>query len=159
VSSVGAARGGLLLADLARVDAVVVTAEAVSITLAPTAVASTAQVVRGTSAGPVTAEGPEHHIATDKWSDATHSGGPWTPKFQRLFDRAGMSLNDPANRVHVKGHQGPHPQAYHERIYERLEEATQGCLGVEACRNALTAELRRLAKQLSTEGSSLNKST
>ncbi|HZH16044.1 MAG TPA: AHH domain-containing protein [Archangium sp.] len=103
------------------------------------------------------AEGPEHHIATDKWTDATHSGGPWTPKFQRIFDRAGMSLNDPANKVRVKGHQGPHSQEYHERIYERLDEATKGCSSIPQCQQALTTELQRLAKLLSTEGTSLNK--
>lgn len=71
--------------------------------------------------------------------------------------RAGMSLNDPANKVRVQGHQGPHPQEYRERIYNRLDEATKGCSSIEQCRKALTAELERLAKQISTEGTSLNK--
>jgi len=68
-----------------------------------------------------------------------------------------MSLNDPANKVRVKGHQGPHPQEYHERIYERLDEATKGCSSIPQCQQALTTELQRLAKLLSTEGTSLNK--
>jgi hypothetical protein len=68
-----------------------------------------------------------------------------------------MSLNDPANKVRVKGHQGPHPQEYHERIHERLDEATKGCSSIEQCRKALTAELERLAKQISTEDTTLNK--
>ncbi|ADO72551.1 conserved uncharacterized protein [Stigmatella aurantiaca DW4/3-1] len=68
-----------------------------------------------------------------------------------------MSLNDPANKVRVQGHQGPHPQEYRERIYNRLDEATKGCSSIEQCRKALTAELERLAKQISTEGTSLNK--
>jgi HNH/ENDO VII superfamily nuclease len=156
-SVVGAAQAGIRLTEVAQVDAIVVTADAVTIALAPHAVASTAQGVRGVASGPVDAEGPEHHIATDKWMDATHSGGPWTPRFQRIFDRAGMSLNDPANKVRVKGHQGPHPQEYHERIYERLDEATRGCGSIQECQKVLTAELQRLAKQISTEGTSLNK--
>nr|WP_225413492.1 AHH domain-containing protein [Stigmatella hybrida] len=156
-SAVGVAQAGLRLAKVAQVEAVAVTAEAVTITLAPNAVAATAEGLRGAASRPVDAKGPEHHIATDKWTEATHSGGPWTPKFQRIFDRAGMSLNDPANRVHVKGHQGPHPQEYHERIYERLDEATKGCSSIEQCRKALAAELQRLAKQISTEGTTLNK--
>ena len=48
------------------------------------------------------------HIAkiryTEAGSTATHSGGPWSPRFQELFDRAGMSLDDAANRVQVSGH-------------------------------------------------------
>jgi hypothetical protein len=156
-SAVGAAQAGIQLTEVAQVEAVAVTATAVTMSLAPDAVASTSQSVRGAASRPVDAEGPEHHIATDKWTDAAHSGGPWTPKFQRIFDRAGMSLNDPANKVRVKGHQGPHPQEYHERIYERLDEATKGCRSIQECQKALTAELHRLAKQISTEGTSLNK--
>ena len=156
-SAVGAVRGGVRLAEVAQVEAVVVTADAVTIALAPNVVAATAQGMRGTASSPVDAEGPEHHIATDKWTDATHSGGPWTPKFQRIFDRAGMSLNDPANKVHVKGHQGPHPQTYHERVYERLDEATKGCGSIQQCQKVLTAELHRLARQISTKGTLLNK--
>ncbi len=156
-SAAGAARVGIRLTEVAQVEAVAVTTNAVTITLAPNAVAATAQSVYGAASRPVDAEGPEHHIASDKWTDATHSGGPWTPKFQRIFDRAGMSLNDPANKVRVKSHQGPHPQEYHERIHKRLEEATKGCNSIEQCRKALTEELQRLAKQLSTEGTELNK--
>lgn len=156
-SVAGATQAGFRLTTVAQVEAVAVTAEAVTITLAPHAVAAATEGMRGAASGPVDAEGPEHHIATDKWNEATHSGGPWTPKFQRIFDRAGMSLNDPANKVHVKGHQGPHPQGYHERIYERLDEATKGCSSIDQCRKALTAELQRLAKQISTEGTTLNK--
>ena len=109
-SVVGTAQAGVLLTQVAQVEAMTVTATAVTIALAPNAVASIAQSARGVASMPVDAEGPVHHIATDKWNDATHSGGPWTPKFQRIFDRAGMSLNDPANKVNIKGHQGPTPR-------------------------------------------------
>ncbi len=156
-STAGAARVGIRLTEVAQVEAVAVTADAVTIALAPNAVAMTAQSLSGAASGPVDMEGHDHHIATDKWTEATHSGGPWTPKFQKIFDRAGLSLNDPANKVRVKGHQGPHPQEYHERIYKRLDEATKGCSSIEQCRKALTAELERLAKQISTEGTALNK--
>lgn len=156
-AAVGETQLGRQLIALGDVESVAVTADAVTIALAPNVVAATSQSVRGAASSPVEAEGPEHHIATDKWTDATHSGGPWTPKFRRIFDRAGMSLNDPANRVRIKGHQGPHPQIYHERIYERLDEATKGCANTQQCRQALTAELERLAKLLTTEGTTLNK--
>ncbi len=156
-SAAGAARVGVRLTEVAQVEAVTVTADTITIALAPNAVAATAQSLSGAASSPVDMEGHDHHIATDKWTEATHSGGPWTPKFQRIFDRAGMSLNDPANKVRVKGHQGPHPQEYHERIYKRLDEVTKGCSSIEQCRKVLTAELERLAKQISTEGTSLNK--
>jgi hypothetical protein len=156
-SVAGAKQAGVHLAGVAQVEAVAVSTDSFTIALVPNVVAATAHSMRGAASGPVDAQGPKHHIATDKWTDAAHSGGPWTPKFQRIFDRAGMSLDDPANQVHVKGHKGPHPQEYHERIYERLEEATKGCSSIQQCRQSLTAELQRLAKQISTEGTTLNK--
>ncbi|MFP2932107.1 AHH domain-containing protein [Pyxidicoccus sp. 3LG] len=103
------------------------------------------------------AKGPDHHIATNKWTKATYDGGPWTPKFQELFDKAGMSLNDPANIVKVRGHQGPHPVQYHQRVLDRLTAATQDCRTMHQCRDALVAELKRLARQISTEGTQWNR--
>ena len=156
-SVAGARHLGVRVAEVGQVQSVVVSADAVTIALAPNAVASVAKGLHGAAAGPVDTEGHVHHIATDKWTDATHSGGPWTPKFQDIFDRAGMSLNDPANQVRIRGHQGPHPQKYHEEIYERLDRATSVCPTIQKCRQALTAELQRLAKELSTPNSRLNK--
>jgi hypothetical protein len=68
-----------------------------------------------------------------------------------------MSLNDPANIVRVNGHQGPHPQAYHERIFKRLTDATAECGTMEQCRKVLTAELLKLGREISTHGTQLNK--
>jgi hypothetical protein len=98
----------------------------------------------------------EHHIATDKWDTATHGGGPWTPKFRRLFKKAGMTLDDPANKVRVRAHQGPHPQEYHQAVLEALNDATRSCRGPQECRVALTAALEKLAQQISTPGTRLN---
>ena len=148
---------GIVLSAVGEVQAVTVTGEAVTMALASGAVSTTARGMGGTAVGPVDAKGHEHHIATDKWWDSTNNDGPWSPKFQSIFDRAGMSLNDPANIVNVKGHKGPHPQEYHERIFERLDEATQRCRSMHQCREALTAELRRLAQQIATPGTGLNK--
>ena len=58
--------------------------------------------------------GPVHHIATNKNWDSPARGGPWSPRFEKLFKKAGMSLDDAANKVAVPGHRGPHPEAYHE---------------------------------------------
>jgi hypothetical protein len=157
-SAVGAGQTGIQLTQVAQVEAVAVTADAVTIVLASNAVASTAaQSVLGAASSPVDAEGPEHHIATDKWDKATHGNGPWTPRFRELFARAGMSLNDPANKVRVRGHKGPHPEEYHQEIFDRLSEAMQGCRNVQQCGEALTGALQRLGRLISTPGTKLNR--
>ncbi|MBJ6765018.1 AHH domain-containing protein [Myxococcaceae bacterium JPH2] len=156
-ASMGAAQVGIQLAAVAQVEAVAVTAHAVTITLAPTAVAATAQSVSGAASSPVDVEGPEHHIASDKFSTSSNNGGPWTPRYQELFDKAGMSLDDAANKVRVPGHKGPHPQEYHEEVFRRLRDATLECRSIQECRAALTSELQRLARQISTPGTRLNK--
>lgn len=148
---------GIRLAGVGELQTVTVTGEAINLGLAPGAVLATADAVGGAGLEPVDAKGHDHHIATNKWTKATRDGGPWTPQFQALFDRAGMSLNDRANIVRLKGHQGPHPQAYHEEVFQRLFEAMGRCRSMIQCREALTEELLRLARELSTEGSRLNK--
>jgi hypothetical protein len=102
------------------------------------------------------ARGFWHHIATNKNSLSTLRGGPWTPLFKRIFAKAGMKLNDPANKVYLQGHKGPHPRAYHEEIYKRLYEAVSDCTSVQQCRASLVHELQRLAREIATKGSRLN---
>nr|WP_224240943.1 AHH domain-containing protein [Hyalangium gracile] len=144
----GASQVGVNLANVGQVSAVAVSTEGtITLTLAPAAVAMEAR-------DPLL---HEHHIATDKWLEATHSGGPWTPQFQKLFDRAGMSLNDPANKVRVRGHRGPHPEEYHREIFRRLRDSMRECRGTHQCREALTSELKKLAQEICTESSYLNK--
>jgi hypothetical protein len=156
-SAAGASRVRIPLAQVAQVEAVAVTAEAVTVTLSPNAVTATAQSLSGAASRPVEAEGPEHHIATNKWTEATHSGGPWTQKFEALFARAGMSLDDAANKVRISGHKGPHPPEYHQEVYRRLQRAMRGCRSMQQCREALTAELKELALEISTRGTRFNK--
>jgi hypothetical protein len=156
-SLVGAGQGGFRLAAAGQVTSVAMASGGViTIALDPDALASTA---RGPVAAtePVEAEGHEHHIATNKFGKATHSGGPWTPKLQDIFDRAGMSLDDAANRVRVPGHKGPHPREYHEEVYRRLNDATLECTSMQQCRAVLIDELRALAEEILEAGSTLNK--
>jgi len=150
-------RAGLRLAAVGAVGAVAVTGEAVTVALAPGAVAMAARAMGGVAAAPVDKEGHNHHIATDKWWKSTRGEGPWSPRFQRLFDKAGMSLDDPANIVRVRGHKGPHPQEYHEAIFDRLSTATAGCRTMQQCREALTAELHDLAGEIASPGTDLNR--
>lgn len=97
-----------------------------------------------------------HHIATVRNRESDVRGGPWTPRFEELFEEAGMSLEDAANTVYLKGHYGPHPQAYHQTVFMRLRLATKGCSDTATCRRLLTDELRRIAKEICTPGSMLN---
>jgi hypothetical protein len=156
-AAVAGSRAGIRLASVGEVGAVAVTGEAITVALAPSAVAMTARAMGGAAAAPVDAKGHDHHIATNKWWKSTNNDGPWSPEFQKIFDKAGMSLDDPANIVHVKGHKGPHPLAYHERIFERLTEATRGCRTMQQCREVLTAELRKLGQEIATPGTKLNR--
>jgi len=102
-------------------------------------------------------EGPVHHIATVRNSESTARGGPWTPRLKKFFDKAGMSMEDDANKLPVPGHKGPHPEEYHLEVYERLEKAVRRCQTTAQCREALTRELAKLAEQLTLVGSKLNK--
>jgi hypothetical protein len=97
-----------------------------------------------------------HHLATNKNELSTTRGGPWTPLFERLFAKAGMSMDDPANRVYLAGHLGPHPEAYHTEVYQRLEAALAGCLIPAQCRSNLVNQLRRIRAEVCTPGSPLH---
>ncbi|WP_140871584.1 AHH domain-containing protein [Myxococcus xanthus] len=98
-----------------------------------------------------------HHIATNKNDVSALRGGPWTPRFRRLFARAGMELKDPENIVEIAGHKGPHPKQYHDIIFLRLQDALGECRTVVACRKALTMELRSLAAEAQTPGTTLHR--
>jgi hypothetical protein len=98
-----------------------------------------------------------HHLATNKNELSATRGGPWTPLFQQIFSKAGVSLDDSINLVYLAGHHGPHPERYHEEIYRRLEEALRGCRGVSQCRGQLLVELRMLREEVCTPGSPLHR--
>lgn len=126
-----------------------------------------AGAVLGTASSSVSsacAEGTEkkdgyqwHHLATDKNDRSSVRGGPWTPLFERLFAKAGMSLDAPANRVYLAGHRGPHPEAYHKEIYQRLEAALAGCRTVSQCGSYLVDQLEKVRREVCTPGSSLHR--
>jgi hypothetical protein len=100
--------------------------------------------------------GPVHHIATNKNTISTSSGGPWTPRFEKLFKKAGMTLEDAANKVAIPGHKGRHPEGYHQEVFDRLSNATKGLSG-DAYSNALRKELDAIRKDALTPGSKINK--
>ncbi|MFO0755161.1 MAG: FG-GAP-like repeat-containing protein [Byssovorax sp.] len=98
---------------------------------------------------------PVHHVMTNKNPTSTDRGGPWTPRFEAMAKEAGMTLEDAANKVEVPGHQGPHPQQYHEAVFQRLQAATRGLSG-DAYTRAFRAELEAIRTEAATPGSLLN---
>jgi hypothetical protein len=126
-----------------------------NVALAPGAVAAIALYQQGKIPGD--AEGPAHHICTNKNTLSAASGGPWTPLCEEVFARAGMSLDDVANQVRLGGHQGPHPREYHEAVLRRLNDALGKCRNQETCRVRLVEELARIANELLTPGNELRR--
>lgn len=98
-----------------------------------------------------------HHLATVENGKSTRRGGPWTPLFEELFAKAGMSLQDKANKVNLFGHFGPHPEEYHAEIFERLSEAVEDCRTQQQCRSKLMEALRKIADEVCTPGTRLHR--
>ena len=98
---------------------------------------------------------PEHHLMTNKNSISKARGGPWTPRFEQMAKRAGMTLDDARNKVRIPGHKGPHPQKYHEAVFERLNQATEGLSGKKYA-EAFAKELEAIRTEAATPGTFLN---
>jgi RHS repeat-associated protein len=81
----------------------------------------------------------DHHIATNKHDSY------FTPRFREIFDRAGISMNDPVNRMNLnlELHNSAHSHAYNEMVLSRLSRATEGLRG-EAAAIRLRAELNAI---------------
>jgi hypothetical protein len=98
-----------------------------------------------------------HHLATNKNDISRVHGGPWTPLFEKIFAKAGMSLEAKENLVYLQGHKGPHPERYHTEVLRRLRDATEGCKTQVECRSRLVEQLDKIAGEVCTPGSSLHK--
>jgi A nuclease family of the HNH/ENDO VII superfamily with conserved AHH len=98
-----------------------------------------------------------HHIATNKNDLSCANGGPWTPLFEKVFARAGMSLDAKENLVYLQGHKGPHSERYHSEVLRRLRDAIDGCGTQVECRSRLVEELDKIAGDICTAGSPLHK--
>ncbi|MDC0710936.1 AHH domain-containing protein [Stigmatella sp. ncwal1] len=140
-------QAGIWLPALGTVEEIAVSAEGVSITLPANAVAMAARPSRGN--GPCI---ETHHIATICNDKSTARGGMWSPRFREIFAKAGMALDDPANKMPLAGHYGPHPERYHRIVLNELRDATATCRSVVVCRERLTRALKRLADQIATPG-------
>jgi hypothetical protein len=129
-----------------------------TVVLMSTAVGSTSSAARVTGAcgDGSSKDGHWHHIATNKNDTCDLRGGPWTPVFKKLFDQAGMSLDDSKNRIYLQGHKGPHPEEYHAEIFDVLRRAMKGCQEQAGCRSMLVGALDKLAGRICTSGSPLH---
>jgi hypothetical protein len=152
--ALSASQLGVSLAAVEQVSAVAVVEGGVAITLAPGAVAMVASNSGGIQGD---ADGKVHHICTDKNTESDANGGPWTPVFEKLFRKAGMTLNDPSNLVRIRGHEGPHPEAYHREVYLRIQRVLRLCRNTDACREALVMELKKLRNELLMPGNMLRR--
>jgi hypothetical protein len=140
---------------------------ATAVTMVADGTVLVAGVAAGTAAsavGSACADGSEkkdghhwHHLATNKNETSTVSGGPWTPRFEDLFRKAGMRLEASENLVYLKGHKGPHPEAYHEEVYKALSAAIRDCSPASHCRSKLVEALGELAEEVCTSGSRLHR--
>jgi hypothetical protein len=146
------AQAGIWLPALGAVEEIAITAEGVSVTLPANAVSMGARGSGG-EGGPCI---ETHHIATVCNDKSPHRGGPWTPRFREIFARAGMSMEDPANKLPLPGHYGPHPERYHEIVLKELANATATCRSVVECRVKLAEALQALAEEIANPGSELN---
>ncbi|MFY2561130.1 AHH domain-containing protein [Corallococcus terminator] len=124
-----------------------------NVTLAPGAAAALAMYSDGRFPGDEV--GPTHHICTNKNPISDVTGGPWTPICEKIFKKAGMTLEDVSNKVRLNGHEGPHPELYHRKVVGRLQGAVGRCKTTEACKARLMEELARIANELLTQGSEL----
>ena len=84
-------------------------------------------------------KGPIHHIATIYGANGA--------RFQVLFKKIGVELNDAANALPMPGHKGPHAQRYHDEVYQRLKSATNGLTGP-AARQAFYREMMNIRRDI-----------
>lgn len=152
-----ASQAGVKLGAVASVESVAINVASgeLSIALAPNAVAMSARSASNTRPARLR---QTHHLATNKNYKSRARGGPWSPKFEEIFNKAGMDLDDTANKVpDLLNHKGPHAREYHEAVYDRLFRATRTCRTMQECRMVLEATLKRMSEEVSTPGSPLFK--
>jgi RHS repeat-associated protein len=98
--------------------------ELVELVLSPLLPRDTAEFAANANASLIGMAGQTHHIATNK---SIKSG--FTAAFEQIFSKAGMSLQDPANKVFLERHVGRHAERYHRHVLDTLNQATEGFRG------------------------------
>ena len=67
-----------------------------------------------------------------------------------------MDLDDPLNLLFLQEHNSPHPEAYNQAIYDRLQASMEGCGDQASCAGVLRMALRRLGNELCTPDTPLS---
>jgi RHS repeat-associated protein len=101
-------------------------------------------------------DGPLHHIATNK---NEKRGKKWTKRYKPFFDKAGLDMDGPENKVYVPGHKGPHPDDYHQHVFDKLSDATEGInhrTNPAEYKNAVKKALSEVASDAQTPGSQVS---
>lgn len=81
-----------------------------------------------------------HHIATEY--------GNWAKQFEKLFEGAGMTLQNPLNKISIPGHVGPHG-VYNPIVFQRLADTVKGLTpGTPVYRIAFYREMIRLRRDV-----------
>lgn len=151
----------LALGEVGQVRGAAVAGSHVTVVIAPAGEVAqgalgVAMAARGSPVSPVKCRVEDHHIATIENSRSTLRGGPWTTRYQALFDKADLSMRNKANVVSVWAHRGPHPLEYHQYVYDYLSFAMKDCQTTLVCREKLVGALRELAAEIAKTGSYLN---
>lgn len=105
-----------------------------------------------------TADVCKHHICTDKNLVSEARGGPWTLRFQKFFDGAGLDISKAVENIaNVPGHRGPHPEVYHKYVWDKLNEAVdQIAKNTPEYRDAVVNTLAKIKIEAETPGTKVN---
>ena len=96
-----------------------------------------------------------HHIVTTYENAARGWERNWAQESQKILDRAAVGLESKANKLLLPGHNGPHPELYHKRVFERLRDAARNKTG-QALNDAVTKELEQIRADLLADPSRLS---
>jgi len=102
-------------------------------------------------------KGPLHHLVTKYGNTSRGWRQNWSRRSRDILDKAHVGLESGWNKVYLRGHYGPHPEAYHKRIFERLAKAVRGKRPhTNAYTQAVQRELRKLGRDLLGDVTKLN---
>ncbi|MCA9131000.1 MAG: GxxExxY protein, partial [Planctomycetales bacterium] len=66
-----------------------------------------------------------HHIVSHYANANRGFAQAWSQMGQRILTQAGIGVHSLKNKINLLQHKGPHPELYHQRVFERLEAVTR----------------------------------
>jgi hypothetical protein len=114
-------------------------------------------VFRVTADGVLVHNACDHHLVSYFANTTRGWVQNWSQLAQGILRNADIGLHSQLNRVLLLIHKGPHPELYHQRVYERLEIAVRGLTPhTDAYTKAVRDELAEIAKLLQASNGLLN---